>query len=122
MAWVVHAKSYCHGGLDYTCSELDKNPRQCEAKILASREDSVSGSKRYSLVSVKDMTRVHNFSERKVAAIIARGGGIPDEDAPDVPEETRFWVLTEQNKVDSSTVRSIWPECVELMLLSMLGS
>ena len=79
----------------------------------------MSGSKRYALVSVKDMTRVHNFSERKVAAIIARGGGIPDEDAPDVPEETRFWVLIEQQKVDSSTVRRIACECFDLMLLYM---
>ena len=73
--------------------------------MRAERDDTIVGQKRYSLVSVKDMTRVHGFSERKVASIIARGGGIPDEDAPDVPEETRFWCLLAQEKTDTASVR-----------------
>ena len=79
--------------------------RQCEARILALRSDQVEGRKTYKLVSVKDMSRVYGFGERKIASIIARGNGVPDEDTPEIAEETRYWILVGQEKVDTSTVR-----------------
>ena len=67
------------------------------------REDSMQARKVYKLIAIKDMKTTYGFSERKISNIIARGGGIPDEDAPDVVEETRYWCLIEQERTDTST-------------------
>ena len=79
--------------------------RNCEAKISALRSDELSGQKIYKLVSVREMASVYNFSPRKIEAIISKGVAHPDEDAPEVAEETRYWVLVQQQRTDSSTVR-----------------
>ena len=83
-------------------------PRQCEAKIVCSRDDALAARKVYKLVAVKDMASKHGFSAKKIETIISRGNPIPDEDAPDVPEETRYWCLIDQEKTDTSTLRTAW--------------
>ncbi|CAJ1394022.1 unnamed protein product [Effrenium voratum] len=58
---------------------------------LSAAEATMSLTKSSSLTGTK---------ARKVDSIIARGGGIEDEDAPGVLEETRYWVLSHQTRVD----------------------
>ena len=41
---------------------------------------------------------------KKVDAIVARGGGIPDRDAPLVLEETKFWCTVEESREDMDGV------------------
>ena len=45
----------------------------------------------------------------KIDAIVSRGGGVPDRDAPLVLEETRYWITAEESKTDSSTLE--FPVC-----------
>ena len=79
--------------------------RTCEARISAEREDMQAGKKTYKLVAVKDMSRIYGFSPKKIQSIISRGTPIPDEDAPEVAEECRYWVLVDQERQDTSTTR-----------------
>ena len=65
-----------------------------------------AGRKTYKLVAVKDMARVYGFGEKKIQSIISKYTPIPDEDAPDVAEECRYWVLVDQERLDTSTTRS----------------
>ena len=37
-------------------------------------------------------------------AIVARGGGVPDRDAPLVLEETKFWCTVEESREDSERI------------------
>ena len=78
-------------------------PRSCEARVVAERQDKLEGTKVYQLVSVRDMSRVHGWSEKKIQSIIARNTAVPDEDCPDIPEEARYWCLVEQKRTDTST-------------------
>ena len=49
---------------------------------------------------------MHLYSDlrKKVDAIVARGGGVPDRDAPLVLEETKFWVTVEESREDTEGV------------------
>lgn len=40
------------------------------------------------------------FPESKIRSIIARGGGIPDPDCPELAECTKFWVVTSQSHLE----------------------
>ena len=91
-------------GLSVTLSDI----RSCEARIQAQREDQVQGKKTYKLIAVKDMSRVYGFSPQKVAAIIAKGNPVPDEDCPEVAAETRYWCLVDQERTDTATTRYLW--------------
>ena len=47
------------------------------------------------------------FLRKKIDAIVARGGGIPDRDAPEVLEECKFWCVIEECRTDSCIME--WP-------------
>ena len=46
----------------------------------------------------------------KIAHIIATHQGHPDPDAPDVIEETRYWITVEESREDQLEVR--FPGCI----------
>jgi hypothetical protein len=46
------------------------------------------------------MLMVKQWPPEKVKGIIARGGGVPDPDAPTVASLTQFWVYTSQTRTD----------------------
>ena len=73
--------------------------------MIAEREDQLVGRKTYKLVAVKDMASKYGVSEPKIQNIIAKGKPVPDEDCPDCAAETRYWVLVDQERVDTSTTR-----------------
>ncbi|CAE7199851.1 unnamed protein product [Symbiodinium sp. CCMP2456] len=77
----------------------------CESSIRMSKKSVLEGKRSMELVAVKDMPLPpYRFSKPKIDAIVSRGGGVPDRDAPHVLEETKFWVTTCEQKVDSSAV------------------
>ena len=50
----------------------------------------------------------------KIEAIIARGGGIPDADAPEVLEETKYWGVVKvrsRDYDDQKTPNSVSASC-----------
>ena len=70
-----------------------------EAQVLVERSrDNTIGKKR-ELLSVNEMME-RKWPEAKIKAIVARGGGIPDEDAPEVESCMRFWVLTSTSQLE----------------------
>ena len=70
-----------------------------EAQILIERSrDSTIGKKR-ELLSISEMVE-RKWPEAKIRSIVSRGGGIPDEDAPDVEACMRFWVVTSTSQLD----------------------
>ena len=50
------------------------------------------------------------YLRKKIDSIVARGGGVPDRDAPSVLEETKFWCTVEETRVDSTKVE--YPDCL----------
>ena len=40
------------------------------------------------------------WPEQKIRSIVARGGGIPDPDCPELPECTKFWVFTSHSQLE----------------------
>lgn len=82
-----------------------ENLQACESSIHAARTAKKKNKLRQQLVAVKDMTKSpYNFSAKKVDAIVARGGGVPDRDAPLVLEETKFWVTVEESRENTEGV------------------
>lgn len=57
------------------------------------------------LISIRDMLLVKNWPMEKVKGIIARGGGIPDPDAPQVPALTQYWVQGSRVQTEEEEVR-----------------
>ena len=51
------------------------------------------------LLSISEMVE-RKWPEAKIRSIVSRGGGIPDEDAPDVEACMRFWVVTSTSQLD----------------------
>ncbi|CAJ1342988.1 unnamed protein product, partial [Effrenium voratum] len=113
---VAHGYPNCHELANGSLKDRQKllqqfvcngqNIEACEGKLEASKTQELEGKKRYALVPVKDMKNAPwNFSQRKIAAIISKGGGIEDEDCPGVLEETRFWVLAEHTRTDTVAVK-----------------
>lgn len=41
----------------------------------------------------------------KIRAIVAKGKGVPDEDCPEVPSLTRFWVNTSTEEIDEDETK-----------------
>lgn len=73
------------------------------------------------------MLLVKKFPLEKVQGIVARGGGIPDPDAPQSPALTQFWVTTAKTQTDEEMVKQqsrveieaqTTPEAVGSLLLS----
>jgi len=70
-----------------------------EAQVLVERSrDNTIGKKR-ELLSINEMIE-RKWPEAKIRSIVARGGGIPDEDCPEVESCMRFWVLTSTSQVE----------------------
>ncbi|OLQ03839.1 hypothetical protein AK812_SmicGene13151 [Symbiodinium microadriaticum] len=53
-------------------------------------------------------------ARKKVDAIVARGGGVPDRDAPLVLEETKFWVTVEESRENTEGVELMYKEELNL--------
>ncbi|CAE7314104.1 unnamed protein product, partial [Symbiodinium sp. CCMP2592] len=51
------------------------------------------------------IVRVLTLVRAKIAHIIATHQGHPDPDAPDVLEETRYWITVEESREDQLEVR-----------------
>lgn len=44
--------------------------------------------------------KAKGWPDCKVCAIVARGGGVPDEDGPDIPELMKFWCCVSTQQTD----------------------
>ncbi|CAE7285440.1 unnamed protein product [Symbiodinium sp. CCMP2592] len=78
----------------------------CESHIEAARTNLFRGRSIKKLVPIKDMSAPpYSFSAAKISHIIATHQGHPDPDAPEVLEETRYWITVEESREDQLEVR-----------------
>ena len=82
-----------------------ENRERCETRVVISRESANTYRGQRELISIRDMLVVKQWPIEKVKGIIARGGGVPDPDAPTVPSLTQFWVYTSQTRTDEESLR-----------------
>ena len=75
----------------------DENRGACESSVTMSREQSEKYKATQVLMSVKDMLKA-DMPKNKIKAVIHRGGGVPDADAPDELMLTQFWVTERRMK------------------------
>lgn len=85
----------------------EENRDACESAVVMSREDKEKYRALQRLMSVKDMVKA-GLDKDKIKAIIHRGGGVPDPDAPDNLMLTQFWVTQtrEREKEAITSTRS----------------
>jgi len=82
-----------------------ENREKCESRVVISRESANIYRGQRELISIRDMLMVKQWPPEKVKGIIARGGGVPDPDAPTVASLTQFWVYTSQTRTDEESLR-----------------
>jgi hypothetical protein len=75
------------------------NPNAVEAQVVIERTQASTTGRQKELLSVGEM-QAKGFPESKIRSIIARGGGIPDPDCPELAECTKFWVVTSQSHLE----------------------
>ena len=82
-----------------------ENRNACESRVVISKESANIYRGQRELISIRDMLLVKNWPMEKVKGIIARGGGIPDPDAPQVPALTQYWVQGSRVQTEEEEVR-----------------
>jgi len=82
-----------------------ENRNACESRVVISRENANIYRGQRELISVRDMILVKKWPMEKIQGIIRRGQGIPDQDAPDVPSLTQYWVYTSRTQTEEDAVR-----------------
>ena len=85
-----------------------ENRNQCESRVIISRESAFISRGDRELISIRDMILQKNWPVTKIKGVVLKGGGVPDQDAPQDPTLTAFWVTTKrlQREEDSSRTRS----------------
>lgn len=87
--------------------ERGENKENCESFVKLAREHEEPTTNEKELMSVQEMMDAHVPSE-KIHAIVARGGGVPDADCPELLSLTQFWVTRKRARrvTDTTSQRS----------------
>eukprot|EP00435_Cladocopium_sp_Y103_P032340 s1178_g8.t1 len=92
--WMIDRRKLLRQWVESGC-----NPADVEAQVVVERAKDHTVGRTRELLSVQDMV-AKGFPQCKIQSIISRGGGVPDEDAPEIPELMRFWVCTSTQQTD----------------------
>ena len=79
--------------------ESNCNPAAVEAMVVVERAKDHTVGRTKELLSVQEM-KAKGFPECKIRSIVSRGGGVPDEDAPEIPELMKFWCCVSTQQTD----------------------
>ena len=82
-----------------------ENRQACESRVILTKESSNVYRGQRELVSIRDMILVKNWPMEKIRGIVARGGGVPDPDAPTVPALTQYWCYVSRTHTEEESVR-----------------
>ena len=82
-----------------------ENRQACESRVVISKESAQIYRGEQELISIYDMINDKKWPAVKIQGIIARGGGVPDPDAPNSPELVQFWCSTKKSKTDEEASR-----------------
>ena len=75
------------------------NPAAVEAMVVVERSKDHMVGRTKELLSVQEM-KAKGWPNCKIRSIVARGGGVPDEDAPEIPELMKFWCCVSMQQTD----------------------
>ena len=73
--------------------------------MVIEKESGHTNRNKRKLLSVRDMILDRKWPLAKIQAIVARGGGLPDPDAPAVAECTQYWCTVETSAEDIEACR-----------------
>lgn len=82
-----------------------ENRTNCESRVVVQKESANIYRGQKELVSVRDMLLVKQWPLEKVRGIIARGGGVPDADAPNCAALMQFWCTVSRTQTEEESVR-----------------
>lgn len=76
-----------------------ENAKQCEAALVLERRSLQRVQGNEELLTIQAMFE-RKIPIEKIRAVVSRGGGIPDKDAPGVAKLTSFWIETSRTRTN----------------------
>lgn len=84
--------------------QTQQDPSCIEADLVISKSNSKRKRGTKELLTTAEMIK-REIPMEKIRAIVARGKGVPDEDCPDIPSLTRFWINTSTCEIDEDETK-----------------
>ena len=84
-----------------------QNADECEATMVLLRRQAQRTTENEELLTLQEMFE-RKIPIEKIRAVVSRGGGIPDSDAPGVAKLTKYWIgtTTVRAKLNESSTTS----------------
>lgn len=82
--------------------ETGENRAACESQVILIKEKKEKFAAEREPWSIRDTLRA-GWPLEKIRSIVARGGGEPDPDCPEIPSLNQFWVTVSSKRTDTQS-------------------